>query len=346
MKKTKETRLIVNKSYKLNAMRQGYATLREQRIFVTYLARINPLNPESRTIRLAFEEFAELCEIKEERNIETYRKLAKNILNKIVILPLQNGGFDGFVLFERCVVSQDNKTGEWFFEMTATQTAMPYFFDIKPYFSYELQSALKLKSLNQIRFYEIIKQREKIGVFDIKLSELRELLGILPEEYPEYKHFKQNVLEPCKKEINNLTDINFDYTAKRIGRKVGIISFTIITKNDDKINSKNKQHKTAKIFSQPQTTVNISPRTLENKQITLNEAQLSPLWENALSIAQKARGIRVSPEYYALGIISNWINNGYRTVNDLTKNGEISIRKSKNAEKNMLSFDLETDEAW
>jgi plasmid replication initiation protein len=213
-------------------MRQGYATLREQRIFATYLAKINPLNPDTRAVRFSFEEFATLCDIKDatHTNFYDYKALTTRILDKKVLLPREDGGITHFVLFEKCEIFQINN--KWYFEITATQTAMPYFFEILPYFSYELQNALKLKSINQIRLYEILKQHEKQGVFDIPLTELRELLFIQNEEYPLFKDFKQKILEVCRKSINELTDISFTYDTKRVGRKIAVISFTVTKKEE------------------------------------------------------------------------------------------------------------------
>ena len=50
------------------------------------------------------------------------------------------------------------------------------------YFKYELWNALCLKSLNQIRMYEILKQYEGLGRRELSVQSLRELLGIAPTE--------------------------------------------------------------------------------------------------------------------------------------------------------------------
>lgn len=104
------------------------------------------------------------------------------------------------------------------------------FFDIIPYFSYELQYFIKLKSSNQVRLYEILKQWEKRGTFDISIAALRELLDIKPKEYPLFSDFRRDVLEVCKKAINELTDITFSYELKRTGRKISNIVFDIVPK--------------------------------------------------------------------------------------------------------------------
>lgn len=127
MQNKKEVRLVVNKSCKLNAMRQGYPTLREQRILATYLARINPLNPETRTVRFSLSEFSELCDIQDVKNISAYDAIAKKILQSIVTIPTENSGKDRFVLFSRCLIEKDTETEEWFFELSASHEGMQFF---------------------------------------------------------------------------------------------------------------------------------------------------------------------------------------------------------------------------
>lgn len=347
--KNNEKHLLVNKSYKLNAMRQGYATLREQRLLATYLAKINPFDPKTRTVRFSLFEFIELCDLKDIRDIKIsdYKKIIKKILNKTIVLPTENGGLCGFVLFEKCLLEKDCDTSEWFFEITATKSAIQFLFDIKPYFSYNLQNILKLKSLNQIRLYEVLKQRQKLITFDIKLSDLREWLFITPKEYPEFKHFKTNVLDICKKAINEFTDISFFYTTKRIGRKVGIISFTIIPKSIEQLKEMNKSVKkqiplVTKIDSD--YSLNYPVKTLKEKSDNSNcvenekKAELilarnNPLWNYALEIAKKSKynlKTQISLERYAVGIIKNWNQYGYKSKEDLIDSGQISDYKDKN----------------
>lgn len=64
-------------------------------------------------------------------------------------------------------------------EINASDDALPLMFEFKNrYFTYELWNALRLKSPNQVRMYEILKQYEKIGTRTLTIKELRNLLGI------------------------------------------------------------------------------------------------------------------------------------------------------------------------
>lgn len=91
-------------------------------------------------------------------------------------------------------------------------------FDFKDrYFKYELWNALRLKSANQIRMYEILKQYETIGKREIKVDDLRELLGIAPNEYPRWDRFKDRVIDSCQQALKQFTDICYTYERGKTG---------------------------------------------------------------------------------------------------------------------------------
>jgi plasmid replication initiation protein len=109
--------------------------------------------------------------------------------------------------------------------------ALPLMFEFREhYFTYELWNALSVKSSNQLRMYEVLKQYEKTGCRIIAVDRLKELLGISKDEYPRYDNFKAKVLEPCKQALSMHTDICFEYEphgCKGRGGKILQLKFTI-----------------------------------------------------------------------------------------------------------------------
>jgi len=114
--------------------------------------------------------------------------------------------------------------------------ALPLMFDFKShYFKYELWNALRLKSKNQLRMYEVLKQREKIGHGVLAVKELREQLGIDNNEHTQFKYFKRDVLDVCQKALAEYTDISYTYEPcgkKGRGGKILELKFCV-TKNED-----------------------------------------------------------------------------------------------------------------
>jgi len=100
------------------------------------------------------------------------------------------------------------------------------------YLKYKLENILSLRSSYVIRLYEILKdwlelnkrygnKAEKI----ISLEEFRNILEI-PKSYM-FGDIKRQILEKAKKELEQHTDIIFDYEEIKTGRKVTHLKFYI-----------------------------------------------------------------------------------------------------------------------
>lgn len=223
---------LVTKRNALNEMRSKEMTLQELRLFSVYLSKINPRDKNTRLVRFDLSDFQNLMEL-QEPNILYFKKVAHNLVGKTIDVPTESGGFSVFNIFKECTVDAD-ESGKWYVEIDANDKALPLLFDFKGhYFKYELWNALRLKGKNQLRLYEILKQHERTGYRIISIANLKGMLGISEKEYPQFKHFKQNVLEVCKKALAENTDISFTYEPhSKKSRKIYELKFTI-TKNKD-----------------------------------------------------------------------------------------------------------------
>jgi acyl-CoA-binding protein len=173
-------------------------------------------------------------------NIAHFRYTVRHILQQVVEVPNENGtGYTAFQLFKRAKVEK-NENDEWYVEFDAHDDALPLMFDFKNrYFKYELWNALRLKSTNQVRMYEILKQYEGLGKRELTVTELRELLGIGKKEYSGrtgWSDFKKKVLDSCQQALKETTDICYIYERGKVGRggKWLTIIFTIF-KNENYI---------------------------------------------------------------------------------------------------------------
>lgn len=219
---------IVKKRNVLNELRANNLTLQQLRFFSIYLSKIDPENIESRKVKFSIMDFQTIMDMKKIK-IEYMKDVTNGLLSKIVNVPNERGGYSGFQLFKKCVVDVDENG--WYIEIDAHDDALPLMFEFKnKYFTYRLWNALQLKSSNQIRMYEILKQYEKIGYRIVSLEELRGLLGIEKNEYKVYKDFRRRVLDSCQQALEENTDIKFTYEpygSKGPGGKVISLKFTI-----------------------------------------------------------------------------------------------------------------------
>ena len=113
--------------------------------------------------------------------------------------------------------------GNGIFEIKINEEALPYFFDLKNNFtSMQLKSVLNCSSKYAKRFYTLACQWRSVGKIRFEISELKKILGLInkkgEEQFTEITAFKKFVLEIAKKQINENTDIQFDYELMKKGR--------------------------------------------------------------------------------------------------------------------------------
>ena len=211
---------IVEKRNVLNELRSNNMTVQELRFFSIYLSKINPWDKTTRAVRFPIEEFQRIMGFGR-LNLAQLKESTNSLLGKVVRVPDERGGFLAFTLFKRCRVSRDDND-EWFVEIDASDDALPLMFDFKNrYFKYELWNALRLKSPNQVRMYEILKQYEGLGKRELTVTELRELLGISKNEYlgrTGWSNFKKKVLDSCQQALKETTDICYTYERGKVGK--------------------------------------------------------------------------------------------------------------------------------
>jgi len=219
---------LVEKRNVLNEIRSNSMTLQELRFFSIYLAKINSRDISTRVVRFKLSDFQRIMELGK-LNLAQLRDTVDGLLCKVVEIPIEKGGFERFQLFKKTVFAK-NESEEWYIEIDAHDDALPLMFEFKErYFTYELWVALRLKSSNQFRMYEILKQYESVGERVVAVDDLRGFLGIEASEYPRFNSFRERVIDTCQEALETYTDIRFTYEpAKREARgKISAIKFNI-----------------------------------------------------------------------------------------------------------------------
>jgi len=126
-----------------------------------------------------------------------------------------------FVLFQYFDYLKGTRT----IEVKLSEVALPYFFELKNNFThFQLKSVLGCTSSYAKRLYMIACQWRTIGRFPkpMPILELKQMLGLVDkkgnEQYERISQFKEYVLDIAKKQINEHTDISFDYELFKRGR--------------------------------------------------------------------------------------------------------------------------------
>ena len=108
----------------------------------------------------------------------------------------------------------------------------PFLMELKErYLQYDIRNLWGLTSVYSVRMYELLKQYERIGKRYFNLEDLRLILGINPDEYKLYGHFKNKVILKAQNDLKEVTDIHFTFKEKKDSRRVAGLSFQIL-KND------------------------------------------------------------------------------------------------------------------
>lgn len=129
--------------------------------------------------------------------------------------------------------------GKGAFEVMISEPAKPLFFELKNNFThFQLKSVLKCTSSYAKRLYMLACQWRTVGKFPkpIPIIELKQMLGLVDkkgnEQYSEITGFKKKVLDIAKKQINEETDISFDYEMFKRGRSFTHIQIYVSISKD------------------------------------------------------------------------------------------------------------------
>lgn len=182
----------------------------------------------------------------------------KKLMGKVLDISQPDGSW----LLSHWVSSSeyDSKTKTVYFTFDAKLS--PFLLGLKKAFtSYERKQVLRLSRSYSIRLYEIMAKNRRLGSFRIALSELRLILGIDQKNYTRYQNFKVKVLEPARKELEEKTNIQFNYREICQGRRIVSIEFTIAKNEPNEVKADDEK---AKVLEDPPVVVKLKMAGLKD----------------------------------------------------------------------------------
>ena len=220
--------VIVRARYKLNPLSLKFVTA-----LIAGLKRSDDINEE---YVFKVKDFQELTELKRKDLYWAVKEAVRELLDKPLHIPTE----EGFIMCNWI-------SGGHYVENAGEVRFMiypklrPYLLEAQEKFlKYKLENILTLRSSYSIRMYEILKdwhnqhkrynnikntkKLEKI----VEVEWLRKILEV-PKSYPYggSSGLKNRVIEKAKKELEEKTDIKFDYVEIKTGRKVTHVKFII-----------------------------------------------------------------------------------------------------------------------
>ena len=156
-------------------------------------------------------------------------KLADEITKKRIIKKTYDTE-GNIVDFEYITIIPVAKYSNGQFRFDFNYEILNFFIDINKNFTeFQLRYLLGMRSAHSMKLYKLLYQYKKIKKRLFFIEELKEQFGI-SDKYPQYKNFKQKVIDPSIKQINELTDLNVTYNEIKIGRSVSKLEFNFDVK--------------------------------------------------------------------------------------------------------------------
>ena len=242
----KSNTLVLNSRYQY--------TVNQQRTLAYICSKIKPSENSDKKYQLDYNfdiaDYLQILDLKSSGNqYKTIKDTLESLSDKSMWLPIEDENGKGEVLVRWLSnVAIYPKSGR--IKIKLDEYLAPYLFALQEkYLSYGLENILNFKSKYSIRFYEMLKahydmkrsqygrKRTETPVIEwiIDLEELKHILMLDTEaekdKYKNFKDFRKYVIETAQKEINNLSDMQFDFEPLTKGRKTVAIKFTIKNKN-------------------------------------------------------------------------------------------------------------------
>lgn len=197
-------------------------TVNENRLILLTLTQILPSDEDFKPYRIKIADFVDYTSTNNKAMYDRARQITKSLMGKVLELPQDNGhlqvSFISRARYER---------GKGYVELSFDPVLKPYLLQLKErYTQYDVRNILPLQSFYSQRIYELLKQYARIGERRMAVDDLREILR-LSSAYDHYGSFKKRVILQAQRELRENTDLSFEFTEIKTGRKVTHLRFRI-----------------------------------------------------------------------------------------------------------------------
>lgn len=201
--------------------------LRELKLFLFLISKVNPQKPNDMRFRVTIKELAKAIGVESPDSVyKDIRSIIQNLMEKIITIHKQENGkrtVTDIPLLSYAKYWID----EGYADVEISAYLAPYIIDLhRDFTQYKLSNVMFLSSHYAIRIYEMLKKQEYLGTRIFYIDDLRKMLNI-ETKLEKFKDFRVKVLDIAQREINNKTDLQVSYAQKKAGRKVVAVEFNI-----------------------------------------------------------------------------------------------------------------------
>jgi plasmid replication initiation protein len=222
----KETRLQVRHHNAITNARHDLSAVQLD-IYFMMLSRLKPGDAAGTKYQISVKEIEQLTG--RQWNYQQLREATSGLIGKVFEIEEEDG-----LLQVAMMSSAKYLKGQGRIQLSIADELKPYLVDLKNNFtSFQLFCVLSMTSKYAKWLYVQFSRWKDIGFLSFEVEQLRIRLNLKdpdgrhPEQYKQWGQFKDNVLEPAIKQINDLSDIRVTYTIEKKGKTFHKLNFTI-----------------------------------------------------------------------------------------------------------------------
>ena len=206
-------------------------TLQEKRVVLWLASQVTPFDEDFKEHSLSIKDFSDLTNTQGENLYTRLQSITRRLMQRIItIRPIG----EKRLIQVAWLGAADYKIDKGIISLSFHPHLKPFFLQLKRNFTkINIVDVMGLQSIYSIRIYELLKQKEYVGMRIITIDEIRDYCGISKEKYKQINDLRRKVLEVAKLDINEKTDIEITYSMIKEGRKYVSVSFDV--KNKKKI---------------------------------------------------------------------------------------------------------------
>jgi plasmid replication initiation protein len=219
-------------------------SLPQLKLFLFMIKEIDINDKDFKTYRIFIKDFLEDSKSKHRDLYSKADDITDIFMKHLLRLKEEDGSTSKVCLMSYC----NYKQGRGYIKYRFDKALKPHLLRLKKQFTaYDIANIIHCKSTYSIRIYQLLKSFEGLEERTITVEKLKEML-MIEDEYKRFYDFKVNVLNKAYKELKGKpknkikSDLYFEYTLNKEGRKTESITFTI------------KKRKQQRMFDQKEET--------------------------------------------------------------------------------------------
>lgn len=287
-------------------------TLQEKRLILWLISRIQPGEADFKKHELTVQEFMKLLELKGHANYKELQKITLGLMKKILVIKEPNEQRLTQVAWINYACYEEG-TGR--VQIAFSDAMKPFLLHLKSKFTtLDVTDLMQFTSIHGIRVYELLKQYQDIGERVLTIDEIKECCGVR-NKLKKYSDFENYLLLIAQREINEKSDIHFEFERMKRSRKIEGIKF-IITKNKAYESRNNPEKQTQEVKRKPAVIITLKEFGLStrviNQLLKENTEQVIQDAINAVDL-QLAKGqVRNSKAMLMTAIKEQWHPEKYK----------------------------------